>query len=69
VWKTISAINSCDELLINFLQTMEECLIAAEGFASISDQNCTGNCVSVLDSYANGKHIHDFFQTCHQKIG
>jgi hypothetical protein len=51
LWKTMTAINSCEELSVNFLQTMEECNLAAEGFASISDQRCIGNCVSVIGSY------------------
>jgi hypothetical protein len=46
IWKTISAINTCEELSINFPQTKEECWIAAEGFTSISDQRCIANCVS-----------------------
>jgi hypothetical protein len=51
LWKTIMAINSCEELSVNFPQTMEECNVAAEGFASVSDQRCIGNCVSVIDGY------------------
>jgi hypothetical protein len=35
IWKTISAINSCDELSVNFPQSLEECCVAAEGFSSI----------------------------------
>jgi hypothetical protein len=54
IWKTISAINSCNELLVNFLQSLEECCVAAEGFASVSDQHCISNCVSVFDRY----HLH-----------
>jgi hypothetical protein len=30
---------------------MEECNLAAEGFASISDQCCISNCVSVINGY------------------
>jgi hypothetical protein len=45
------AINSCKELSVNFPQTMEACNLAAEGFASVSDQHCIGNCVSVINSY------------------
>jgi hypothetical protein len=54
IWKTISAINSCDELSVNFPQSLEECCVAAEGFVSISGQCCISNCVSVV----NGYHLH-----------
>jgi DDE superfamily endonuclease len=54
IWKTISAINSCDELSVNFPQSSEECCVAAEGFASISDKHCISNCISVVDRY----HLH-----------
>jgi hypothetical protein len=41
-------------LSVNILQSLEECCVAAKGFASVSDQCCISNCVSVVDRY----HLH-----------
>jgi hypothetical protein len=51
VWKTIKAINQCQELRINFPQTTDEVLEAALGFQKISQNGCIWNCTSVVDGY------------------
>jgi hypothetical protein len=51
VWKTIFAINKTEEICFRFPKTAEECLKAAEGFASISSNSVIDNCVGVLDGY------------------
>ena len=51
IWKTIHAINSCNELQIKFPSSHEEVKAAAAGFASISKEGCIWNCVAVVDGY------------------
>jgi hypothetical protein len=51
LWKTIHAINQCNELEIKFPQTTDEVLNAASCFQKISYNGCIWNCVSVIDGY------------------
>ena len=51
VWKTITAIVLCDQLIINFPQTDDEIGRAIAGFASISTECAIKNCVGVVDGY------------------
>jgi hypothetical protein len=51
IWKTVDAINQCQQMAIEFPNTVEKVKEAAKGFQSISTQGCIWNCVSVLDGY------------------
>jgi hypothetical protein len=56
LWQTIHAIatSKAKELQINFPQTEEECMKAAEGFQSISHKGVINNCVGVGDGFLLG---------------
>jgi hypothetical protein len=51
VWQTIHAIVECPELQMQFPQTIEECVIAAENFATMSRGRAITNCVGVCDGF------------------
>ena len=51
VWKTIHAINKCNELELSFPQSNDQLLAAAKGFPSVSSNGSLWNVVSVIDGY------------------
>jgi hypothetical protein len=51
VCRTIRAIVQCKQLSIRFPKTAKEAYAAADGFASVSNQQCIFNCVAAVDSY------------------
>ena len=57
VWKTVIAINKCQQMDMHFPQTKEQCLVAAAGFESISAKSLVNgeaaikHCVGVVDGY------------------
>jgi len=78
VWKTIQAINACEELKIKLPKTHEECAKAAAGFQSISFQGCIDNCVFVVDGYhlqmttpskMEAKNVRSYFSGHYQTYG
>jgi hypothetical protein len=51
VWQTIHAIVDCAALKMKFPQSEEDCIIAAEGFSTISRGRAITNCVGVCDGF------------------
>ena len=78
VWKTITAISKCEDLIPKFPKTPEEIGAAVEGFASISTDGIIDNCVGVLDGYLlrikvppkdKVKNVRSFFSGHYQCYG
>ena len=77
-WQTIFAIVNCPELRLRFPQTLEECAVAAENFATISRGRAITNCVGAIDGFlleiiAPPRHIvgnvRSYFSGHYQRYG
>lgn len=51
MWKTITAIVSCDELSIKIPDNPESLKVAMAGFANVSWEQATIDCVGALDGF------------------
>jgi hypothetical protein len=77
-WQTIFAIVDCTELRLRFPQTLEECAVAAQNFATISRGRAITNCVGAVDGFlleiaAPPRHIvgnvRSYFSGHYQRYG